>query len=90
MIHTSNNCQWIEPEWPAPDWVSAAITTRVGGSSDGSYSGWNLAQHVQDDANSVDHNRHCLQEVLSLPSSPVWLQQVHGCRVVNIEIVPFQ
>lgn len=72
----------ITPEWPAPARVRAAQTTRHGGVSIGQYCCLNLAQHVGDDAAAVSKNRALLRDQLSLPSEPLWLEQVHGTQVV--------
>jgi YfiH family protein len=75
--------QWIVPEWPVPARVRALITTRVLGSSGGSYAGLNLGEHVGDDARAVTQNRAVLRRFL--PAEPIWLKQVHGTRVVRAE-----
>ncbi len=80
--------QWIEPEWPAPSWVRAACTTRLGGVSRGCYAGLNLGGHVGDDTSAVSRNRAILRERLSLPSEPHWLSQVHGCAVASTAADP--
>ena len=73
---------WIIPDWPAPSWVKAVSTTRDGGTSGGVYASLNLAEHVGDDLQAVAENRRLLREILTLPTEPVWLQQVHGRAVV--------
>jgi polyphenol oxidase len=75
---------WIEPDWPAPKSVHAASTLRTGGASSGIYGSLNLGHHVGDDDEDVRENRRVLRESLSLPAEPVWLQQVHGTRVVDV------
>lgn len=60
------------------------MTTRAGGVSQGAYASLNLGAHVGDDAAAVRENRRLLREALKLPSPPVWLQQVHGARVVEL------
>ncbi len=74
---------WLIPDWPAPEWVRAVITTRIGGHSRPPYSSLNLAGHVGDASEAVTANRSVLFERLSLPSEPLWLEQVHGCDVVE-------
>lgn len=74
---------WITPEWPAPAWVHSLATTRQGGSSTGPYASFNLADHVGDDPCVVAQNRQRLLEHFALPSSPTWLSQVHGVKVVD-------
>jgi YfiH family protein len=76
--------QWIVPRWPAPANVSACVTTRNGGVSQGPYQSLNLGDHVGDDPQSVAQNRALLQEALALPSAPVWLEQVHGTGVIEL------
>jgi polyphenol oxidase len=43
----------------------------------------NLATQVGDDARAVEQNRAALQRYL--PASPLWLEQVHGVDVVEVE-----
>ena len=73
----------MEPDWPAPDNVFAATTLRSGGFSSGHYNSLNPALYVGDDADRVQQNREAIREMLKLPAEPVWLNQVHGCRVVD-------
>jgi YfiH family protein len=63
--------------------VRAVITTRDGGESLAPYHSLNLADHVEDDSAVVAKNRALLRESLKLPSEPMWLQQVHGCTVLE-------
>lgn len=77
----------ITPEWPAPARVRAAQTTRHGGVSAGKYCCLNLAQHVGDEAAAVSKNRALLRDQLSLPSEPLWLEQVHGAHVAAADEV---
>ncbi len=80
-----NPHDWIIPDWPAPSWIKAVSTTRVGGVSAGVYASLNLAEHVADDPLAVLENRRRLREQLALPTEPVWLQQVHGCGIVDAD-----
>lgn len=73
----------IQPDWPAPTQVKAVMTTRLGGCSSVPYQSLNLATHVGDDVEHVQHNRLLLRQKLMLPSEPLWLTQVHGTRVVS-------
>lgn len=77
----------IVPDWPAPGAVRAASTTRQGGFSHPPYDSLNLGDHVGDSGEQVTTNRRCLRETLNLPAEPVWLEQVHGARVVAAEQV---
>jgi len=76
---------WIKPDWPLPAHVHAAVTLRTGGVSTGAYASLNPAGHVNDDPQHVKTNRYIIKDMLQLPSEPVWLQQVHGVRVVNAD-----
>ncbi len=75
---------WIEPDWPVAGNIHAASTLRSGGVSQGRFSSLNLADHVNDNISDVQENRQKIAELLALPADPVWLQQVHSNRVVNI------
>jgi len=74
---------WIDANWPTPEWIRAGTTTRQSGFSLPPYRGLNLAKHVGDRAKCVDQNRALLQRELQLPCAPLWLQQVHGKRIIN-------
>ncbi|MDH5327740.1 MAG: peptidoglycan editing factor PgeF [Gammaproteobacteria bacterium] len=75
--------KFIMPQWGVPSWVRAAVTTRLGGVSSQPYDSFNLGDHVGDDPGTVALNRQRLLDEMQLPSVPVWLQQVHGIRVVD-------
>ena len=76
---------WIEPEWPAPAQVRALSTLRGGGASTAPYASLNLGGHVGDVAAAVAENRRCLAAAAGLPSEPVWLAQVHGIDVADLD-----
>jgi YfiH family protein len=76
---------WIEPDWPVPPGIRAASTLRRGGVSMGSYLSLNLGAHVGDEPGRVAENRRRLMDALNLPAEPVWLNQVHGNRVVRAD-----
>jgi len=76
---------WIKPDWPLPAHVHAAVTLRGGGVSVGGYASLNLAAHVNDEPELVAVNRQIVKDKLQLPAMPVWLQQVHGIRVVEAD-----
>jgi YfiH family protein len=78
-----NPVAWLTPDWPAPPNVRALCTLRTGGVSTGVYSSLNLAAHVGDDPGAVEENRARLAAAAGLPSSPCWLTQVHGTRVID-------
>lgn len=71
------------PNWPAPSGVRAWVTERGAGES--AYGDLNLALHVGDDPERVARNRARLREALALPAEPVWLEQVHGSRVLELD-----
>jgi hypothetical protein len=75
----------ILPDWPLPAGVKACSTTRHGGISLPPYDSLNLGTHVGDEAQAVAVNRQRLVEGADLPQMPVWLEQVHGTRVVRLD-----
>jgi YfiH family protein len=76
---------WLEPDWPAPPGVRAISTLRQGGVSEGRYASLNLGDHVGDDAERVAENRQRLSRAALLPAKPLWLQQVHGVAVADLD-----
>ena len=84
---------WFEPEWPAPKGVRVLSSWRgdPGGAGDGGgasrapYAGFNLGDHVGDDLQAVTENRRVLRAEAGLPSEPVWLSQVHGITVADLD-----
>jgi polyphenol oxidase len=76
--------QLITPDWPAPVGVKAAFTSRMGGVSVGPYESLNLGAGIGDLPSAVAENRRRVREKLQLPAEPVWLEQVHGVRVVAL------
>ena len=72
---------FITPDWPAPANVKALQTTRNGGVSTGVYASLNLGDHVKDHPQHVAANRQLLSGYM--PSEPIWLNQVHGVRVID-------
>ena len=75
--------RWLTPDWPAPANVHAATTLRTGGVSCGTYGSLNPAMHVGDDAALVKQNRQLIKGWLTLPSEPVWLDQIHSNRAIQ-------
>jgi polyphenol oxidase len=73
------------PDWPAPKTVRSWVTERAGGVSTGAYASLNLATHVGDSPLSVAKNRERLLAGADLPSEPVWLEQVHGTTVLDLD-----
>lgn len=74
---------WLTPDWPAPEWVKACVTTRTGGISGAPFDTFNLGEHVEDDAVAVAKNRQRL--ISQLGCHPAWLRQVHGSVVVHAD-----
>ena len=72
---------WLTPDWPAPVWVRACVTTRSGGVSLAPFDSFNLGEHVEDDPAAVTKNRQRLLSLLGY--KPAWLRQVHGTAVVR-------
>jgi YfiH family protein len=72
---------FIYPKWGAPSNVCAIQTTRVGGVSAHPYDSLNLGGHVSDYPSQVAQNRQLLAAFL--PTEPVWMNQVHGIRVLD-------
>ncbi|PCH59925.1 MAG: hypothetical protein COC19_06550 [SAR86 cluster bacterium] len=73
----------IRPNWPAPDNIVAFTTTRLQGASRAPYGSFNLASHVGDDANSVEHNRQSLMQGMDADICLQWLDQIHSNAVVQ-------
>ena len=76
---------WLEACWPAPPGVRAGISLRDGGVSRGAYASLNLGAHVGDTPAAVARNRALLRTELLLPAEPLWLEQVHGTAVVDVD-----
>ena len=70
------------PDWPLPPGVRAACSLREGGVSQGPYASLNLGDHVGDDAAAVRENRARFASLLG--ARPVFLQQVHGTRAIEL------
>jgi YfiH family protein len=73
------------PDWPAPARVRAWVSGRAGGASAGTYATLNLATHVGDAPDRVAENRARLRANAALPAEPVWLEQVHGATVLDLD-----
>ncbi len=73
---------WIVPGWEAPANVVAVSTTRRGGAAGGLDLGPSrLAEAADPHAVAADRARLAAL----LPSAPVWLHQVHGTRVAEVD-----
>jgi len=80
-----NDISWIAADWPAPEWIHAGTTTRIGGESSSPYDTFNLAQHVGDEKKNVILNRQQLRKQLHLLSEPCWLKQIHANKIINAQ-----
>lgn len=69
------------PLWPG---AKLFCSTRQGGVSAHPYASLNLGSHVGDDPTSVSVNRQTLE--ISWSVKPVFLQQVHGIDVVQLQV----
>jgi purine-nucleoside/S-methyl-5'-thioadenosine phosphorylase / adenosine deaminase len=76
---------WVEAGWLAPRGVRALCTLRTGGASAAPYASLNLGDHVGDAAAAVAENRRRLAADAGLPAGPVWLRQVHGIGVADLD-----
>ena len=90
MTLSDSSC--LVADWPAPGNVRTLMTTRLGGVSGGAggaYSSLNLGAHVGDDPAAVTSNRERLTSLLAAKSAgaPVWLNQVHGTRIISADSV---
>ena len=66
--------------------VRRVTTTRAGGVSAPPYDTFNLGDHVGDDPAAVAANRKRLAAVIGLAADAVvWMNQVHGDRVVRVD-----
>jgi polyphenol oxidase len=79
---------WIVPQWPAPPCVHALMTTRNGGVSMGAHASLDVGPSDMSTLDAASRtaileNRRRVQQ--TLPSAPVWLQQVHGSHVVVVD-----
>lgn len=78
--------QLLLADWPAPANVHAMVTSRKQGHSHGNFAGFNLADHVGDEPDSVMQNRRSLQQLLeqefALRQQPFWLNQTHSTHCV--------
>lgn len=75
----------IIPDWPAPHWVKAYTTTRIGGVSRAPYNSLNIATHVGDNLDDVSKNRQLLQTNLHLKKPIIWLKQIHANTIISAD-----
>ncbi len=73
----------LHPAWSAPPGVCSAMSLREGGVSAPPWNSLNLGVAVGDDAAAVASNR--AQFARALHARPVWLRQVHGTEVLQLD-----
>lgn len=74
----------LYPNWQVPNNIKALMTTRTGGMSIAPFDSFNLGNHVGDDPSAVKKNRDLLVEQFDLPHFPVFLNQIHSTRVLEL------
>jgi YfiH family protein len=72
-------------DWPVPANVRARVSQRSGGVSVGRYASLNVGTNVGDDVKHVIENRRRLARDWRLPGEPVWLEQVHGTTIADLD-----
>ncbi len=78
---------WLAPPWRIPG-VGALMSTRAGGCSGGPYASMNVGDAVGDAPEAVAANRRVLADAIG--AAPVFLRQVHGRRVVRLDLADIQ
>lgn len=73
---------WLRPVWSAPG-VVGLMTTREGGHSAAPFDAFNLRPGLGDDEAAVARHQALLRRWMQ--AQPVWLNQVHGTRVVRLQ-----
>lgn len=77
---------YLLPNWPAPPWVKAASTTRLGGVSSAPFDTLNMGASG-DEPEAVKNNVSRIVELLNMPEAPRRAKQIHGKTVVLGETV---
>lgn len=72
---------WLRPAWRA-EGVAGLMTTRQGGVGVAPFDSFNLRAGLGDDPSAVAQNQRRLADAIG--AKPVWLNQVHGARVVRL------
>lgn len=73
---------WLAADWPLQAVVSAGVSLTPHPQKP---LGFNLALHVDDDAEAVRARRAALMAAIGTTAQPMWLSQVHGHHVVGHE-----
>lgn len=84
MPESISRISLLIPDWPAPTNIIACTTLRGQLQPSDTYSNFNLALHVDDEAEYVMQHRQSLQETLALTTEPCWLEQVHGTECLDL------
>lgn len=80
---------WTEAGWPAPPGIRGGTSLRGGdGLSPAPFDRLNLGLRCGDDPANARANRERLAGWLGLPSTPQWLDQVHGTAVIRFDAPP--
>ena len=79
---------WLVPSLPVGG-IGALMTTRHGGTSAAPFDSLNLKYGIGDDEAAVARNQALFTEALG-GAQPVWLNQVHGTRVVRLTAADLQ
>ena len=82
--YSQEQYHWITPQ-DLPLGLQVMSTTRFGGVSEPPFDAFNVGLHVGDDVRAVLENRRFLRA--NLPSEPIWLDQVHGRKVMDADQV---
>lgn len=88
-VLTAQHLDWLVPVWEGPTRVRAFFTTRHGGVSTGPEATFDLGPARPApglDLVAVMENRRRLRAFL--PGEPIWIQQVHGMDVAELEAPP--
>ena len=85
MNNNQAEMKWLAANWHAPSHINAGTTMRYGGVSIAPYNPLNLGMPGKDGHDSVLKNRQRLSRYLKLPAEPVWLNQVHGNNIIQID-----
>jgi len=81
----SEGLRFIKPDWPHLPTVNVFSTTRLGGVSHAPFDALNLGLHVNDNQGHVRSNRGKVARTLNYACEPLWLNQVHGTNVIDVD-----
>jgi YfiH family protein len=77
---------WLTPEWPSAKGINAFCSLARDVSDSLPWGSFNTADHVGDDPSRVAEARFQLVRMLAQPHPPLWLDQVHGIKVVRATV----